>query len=167
MADLQRSLWFQSADGRFGLSVPEPAVKELLKFCQDANDVETGGIIIGRYSKDQATAVVDRITGPPPDSMHFFAQFLRGVQGLQELLNRVWSKQERLFYLGEWHYHPLPNPNPSADDVAQMQTIANSQKYACPEPILLIVAGPPAKGWLFSATVHPKRKQIEFLKESH
>jgi len=166
VTDSKRPLHFQSADGRFGLSFLEDAVEELLKYCREAEDVETGGIIIGRYSEDRATAVADRVTGPPPDSKHFFAQFLRGVQGLQELLNCVWSKRERQFYLGEWHYHPLPNPVPSADDIAQMREIANSKKYACPEPLLLIVAGPPAQGWLFSVTVHPRQRQMLFLKET-
>ena len=139
VTDSKRPLHFQSADGRFGLSFLEDAVEELLKYCREAEDVETGGIIVGRYSEDRVTAVADRVTGPPPDSKHFFAQFLRGVQGLQELLNCVWSKRERQFYLGEWHYHPLPNPVPSADDIAQMREIANSKKYACPEPLLHVV----------------------------
>ena len=153
MVDSTHPLHFQSADGKFGLSVPEDVVKELLKYCQDAEDVETGGIIIGRYSDDQVTAVVDRVTGPPPDSKHLFTRFLRGVQGLQALLNRVWSKPERQYYLGEWHYHPRPNPAPSAEDIGQMQEIAKSERYACPEPVLLIVYGQPSDRRGFSAHV--------------
>lgn len=165
LADPIHPLDFQSADGRFALSIPKDAVEELLEFCRNAKNVETGGIIIGRYSEDQAIAVVDQVTGPPPDSKHLFARFLRGVHGLQELLNRVWSKRERQFYLGEWHYHPLPNPTPSADDVAQMQEIANSPKYACPEPILLIVAGPSARGWLLSANIYSRQGKVHMMTE--
>lgn len=156
MTNLQDFIHFQSTDSRFVLSISKETVEDMTQFCRDAVNLETGGILIGRYSEDQKIAIVDEVTGPPPDSKHFLARFLRGVQGLQELLNRMWSKHEKRFYIGEWHYHPLPNVNPSRDDIAQMNEIARSNQYYCPEPILFVIAGPPTIGWQFSATVHPR-----------
>lgn len=160
LATPEMPLHFRSADGEFGLSLSAAAIKELLEICGATGNMETGGILIGRYSNDCSIALVDQVTGPPADSKHFFARFLRGVAGLQDLLNCMWAKEERRFYLGEWHYHPLPAPNASADDISQMQQIAFSDRYACPEPILVILSGPPCADWRLSATVYPRHKSI-------
>lgn len=163
LADAEHALHFRSDDGQFRLSVPEGAVQQLLKFCCEAGNVETGGILIGHYSADRTTAVVDRISGPPPDSKHFLSRFFRGVDGLQDLLIRMWSAAKRQYYLGEWHYHPLPDAEPSRDDIVQMNKIASSDRYACPEPVLLIAAGAPSVAGLFSATVHSRARSMQTM----
>lgn len=166
MADPEKPVTFQSADGRFSVSLLGNVVEKMVRFCSAAHDLETGGILIGRYSDNRAVAIVEQVTGPPPDSHHYFARFLRGVVGLQELLNRLWRKKEKKYYLGEWHYHSLSIPTPSDDDIAQMNHIAASEKYACPEPILLIVAGLPSTEWNFSATVHPLNKPMVMMSQA-
>jgi hypothetical protein len=40
--------------------------------------------------------------------------------------------------LGEWHFHPVPRTEPSADDFSQMLKIARNAGYDCKEPLLLI-----------------------------
>ena len=153
MPEQHNSIGFHSNDGRFGLELPRAVVQDMLRICQEAGGVETGGILLGRYNKEHNLAVVQSVTGPPPDSQRFFARFLRGVSGLQELLNRLWQRKEREFYLGEWHHHPLAIPDPSLDDLVQMKDIARSDRYACPEPILVILSGSPTKDWQLSAIV--------------
>jgi hypothetical protein len=125
------------------------------RFCLASRDAETGGILIGRYSDDRSMAFVEQVTGPPPDSRRAFATFFRGVKGLQELLDRLWAKPDKRYYLGEWHYHLSPILTPSRDDVMQMGRIASSNSYACPEPILVIVTGPSTPRCLLSVTIHP------------
>lgn len=155
VADPEKTTMFRSADGRFGVLLKAHVIKEVVRHCRASREAETGGILVGHYSEDQAIAVVEQVTGPPPDSQRCFAAFLRGIKGLQEMLNLLWIKPEKRYYLGEWHYHPLPVLAPSDVDVEQMAKIAASEKYACPEPILLIIAGLKSTECRFSISVHP------------
>lgn len=145
--------------------ITQDAISEMSRLCQSCGLAETGGILIGNYSQDHRTAFINRVTGPPNDSQHYFANFVRGVRGLQDLLNKLWSQPEKQYYIGEWHYHPLPILNPSGEDVRQMQTIALSGAYACPEPILIIVGGSTETECRFSVTIHPMHeKAISLLR---
>jgi integrative and conjugative element protein (TIGR02256 family) len=134
---------FQSADRRFGLRIPPGELDRMVSFCRKAERAETGGVIAGRYSEEHDWAIVTEVTGPPADSRSGPTWFRRGVRGLQQLIERLWQR-DRSYYLGEWHYHPYSSPNPSATDTRQMREIADSDSYACPEPILLILGGDPA-----------------------
>lgn len=138
----RQKLMFRSENKMFSVSFSGGIIAELASVCNKSPELETGGILIGRYSKDHTTAIVEQVSGPPPDSQHHFATFFRGTRGLQDLLNLLWSKPKKSYYLGEWHYHPLPILTPSAADIEQMKQIAASKEYACPEPILVIVAAP-------------------------
>lgn len=99
---------------------------------------ETGGILVGAYHDDHKGAVVRRVVAGPPDSRGSAAHFHRGIAGIQELLNEAWREGE--YYLGEWHTHPFGSVAPSGHDVAQMRAISRSPGYACPEPLLVVIA---------------------------
>ena len=150
-----------SDDGRFGLYVAPRHVGTLLSLCSEANHLETGGILIGRYNKTHDVAVVTRVCGPAEDSRRGRQQFWRGFRGIQRLLNCLWRKQE--YYLGEWHYHPGGPARPSAVDIAQMKCIAESTAYHCPEPILIIVGGMPPLNWEAVAYVFPRGQELVWL----
>lgn len=130
----------RSADNRFGIRLEAAHVASLLAECLKAGNQETGGILIGLYSRDHAMAFVTEVTSPPIDSKHGHTWFDRGIRGLKRKLQVSWRKANT-FYLGEWHFHPGAPPNPSPVDSTQMAQIATSPHYACPEPILLIVGG--------------------------
>lgn len=153
LADESGSRRFCSPDGCFDVVVPHAMIQKMHQICVEAGGVETGGILLGRYSEDLRCASIHSITGPPPDSKKRFSQFVRGIKGLPELLAKLWNKTDRTYYLGEWHHHPLSIPNPSPDDINQMNQIANSEKYACPEPILLILSGSPSENWTVTANI--------------
>jgi len=131
----------------------------MLGHCRRSAKKETGGIVIGHYNARHTCAICQRVTGPPGDSVHVAARFLRGVSGLQKLLNRMWQRQQE-YYLGEWHYHPFAAPAPSPSDVMQMLSIAEDPNYSCPEPILIIVGGDPDGKWQPSATVYAKAQLV-------
>lgn len=145
----------RTPDRRFGVTLSGDVLGELLRHCVAADDHETGGLLIGAYTDRFDMAVVHRVTGPSPDSQAGPTWFRRGVQGLQELLQKRW-RMEGDYYLGEWHFHPGALPQPSGDDHAQMQTISRSPPYRCPEPILVILGGDPAGEWSVSAQVYPQ-----------
>lgn len=143
----------RSPDRRFGLLLPEAVVRELLGHCVEADGVETGGILLGRYTPELDSAEVTVVTGAPADSRAGRTWFHRGTVGLQRLVGRLWRDQ-REYYLGEWHYHPSAAPTPSGTDVTQMRMIATDPARACPEPILVIVGGDPAGDWVLAAGVY-------------
>ncbi|MBV8526819.1 MAG: Mov34/MPN/PAD-1 family protein [Candidatus Dormibacteraeota bacterium] len=117
----------------------------ILLHCERARKVETGGILIGRYSKLGDQAFVTAVTGPPTDSVATRQSFVRGIRGLQRHISRAWLRRE--FYLGEWHFHPMAAPYPSRRDLAQIKTFALDPDYACPEPILIVIGGDPMSRW--------------------
>jgi integrative and conjugative element protein (TIGR02256 family) len=127
--------------------------------------VETGGILIGRYTAAHDCALVTGVLGPPPDSRGGRTWFDRGVGGLQALLDRVWG-QRRDFYLGEWHYHPFAAPGPSGKDYKQMNEIAATVSWKCPEPVLVIVGGDPRGAWRASAMVTTRAGEQIQLREA-
>ena len=137
-------LVFGSVDGRFNLSLPTDLWDELCLFCQNAGQIETGGILIGNYDYKLNRAMVTQVIGPTADSKGGKSWFLRGIKGLQPILNNLWQSRQE-FYLGEWHFHPYALPIPSHQDIKQMRQIARTQAYNCPEPLLLIVGGDPQK----------------------
>jgi integrative and conjugative element protein (TIGR02256 family) len=143
----------RSPDRRFGLLLDEKIVREILSFCAVADGVETGGILLGRYTPDLECAEVTMVTGAPSDSQAGRTWFNRGTAGLQRLVLRLW-REKREYYLGEWHYHPGAAPTPSRTDITQMRKIATDPKRACPEPVLVIVGGDPTGDWVLAAGVY-------------
>ena len=116
------------------------------RYCRDAGSVETGGILVGRYSDDLALAIVREATPPPTDSKRGRSGFVRGVSGLSEMLGKRWRARERTFYIGEWHFHPASHVEPSGDDFAQMIQISRAREYDCKEPLLLILGASKCEG---------------------
>lgn len=154
---------WRSLDARFGVVLQPQHAEQLRLFCLEVSNQETGGILVGRYNNRHDTATVTRVSGPPPDSRASRSMFQRGTAGLQRLLNRVWRGGEE-YYLGEWHFHPEGEPMPSERDILQMDEIAHSQSYNCPEPILLIVGGKPEGEWSIRVFVYPEGKQAELVR---
>ena len=136
---------FRSEDNRFGLRVPNSIVQKILDCCRHAEVFETGGILGGYYNPEHDCAVVSAISTEPSDSRRGRSWFERGVNGLQRWLNGLWRRQQ--YYLGEWHFHPGGTSAPSNVDLSQMQRIASTKSYHCPEPVLLIIGGDPWGVW--------------------
>lgn len=163
MSDQQEKLEYWSADRKFGAVLVPNALDDLLRHAGQAGNLETGGILMGRYNDHHDCATVDYISGPPLDSQQDRTTFVRGVKGLRAIVARFWTK-ERRYYLGEWHFHPGASPDPSQTDLATMAAIARDSKYACPEPILLILGGKPPQSWQIKMLVtQPDQRQVELL----
>jgi len=153
---------FSSADERFRVELSQAALDVMMEEAVKSYPNETGGILIGRYTRSRTTALVERATPPTADSRAGRTNFYRGVRGLQKLLRRLWRRpiEERRYYLGEWHFHPGANPAPSPSDKDQMVRISQSEEYQCPEPILVIIGGQPPREhalatWIFRRNSAP------------
>ena len=128
----------RTKDGSHSLIVDADALREIDSICSAAGDIETGGVLIGRYSANGTTATILEATAPPSDSQQGHTWFNRGSAGLRKTLQQRWRNKERSYYIGEWHFHPAAHVVPSADDFSQMAQIANANQYKCREPLLLI-----------------------------
>lgn len=126
-----------SEDKHFNISISPSIIEKLLGQSKKSNDNETGGILIGHYDKNLEWAIISEVTGPPDDSQSGPNWFYRGIKGLQQKLSNLWPRQK--YYLGEWHFHPHGAAIPSQSDMNQMKKIADSSKYHCPEPILILI----------------------------
>lgn len=130
---------FSEETNSFKIQLSDKLKRKIFRICQKSYPNESGGILIGKYSSDLKTAIIYSITDAPSDSKMGKTWFKRGVNGLQELLNRKWVKSQQ-FYLGEWHFHPNGTPIPSQTDIQEMRKISKNHNYNCPEPILLIAS---------------------------
>lgn len=133
------SLLARTTDGRFGLIIEARTLYDLDRMCTAAGVIETGGVLVGRYSEDLTTAITTEATPPPSDSRLGPSWFIRGVAGIREMLRRRWCSKERTYYIGEWHFHPAVHVEPSEVDVAQLYRICREPNYHCAEPVLLIL----------------------------
>lgn len=130
---------FASKDDRYAVSIPQYNLDQMKEQCERFSPLETGGLILGRYSNDGRVAKVLSITNSPRDSEHTQSSFIRGTEGLKELLMRKWKANE--YYLGEWHTHPYAPPKPSPRDIRQMKSISSDIRYQCAAPVLVIYCG--------------------------
>ncbi len=128
-------------------------MKHMLRLCAADPERETGGILIGFYSRDFTTAHVVEATSPPRDSKSGPDWFHRGTEGLETMLRKRWDAEPRTHYIGEWHFPTANIPWPSAQDLKQMRAVAQDAKYNCTEPILVIVCPVGENQWVFRSYV--------------
>ena len=150
---------FWSSDRRFGLQISQGEFSKILNDCRASQGHETGGILVGHYTEAHDCARITVVTTAPIDSKKSRMSFMRGVHGLKNILDDLWHKKKE-YYLGEWHFHPFAAPSPSGTDIAQMNEIARTSSYECPEPVMLLLGGDPVNDWNVRAFVFPKGKQM-------
>ena len=151
------NLLFQDKNQSYSVKFDTKAYEQMLYYCAISNPYETGGILIGNYSSNQAIANILQITPPPKNSSHSKCTFHRGIDGLKRILDLAWDQGQ--YYLGEWHYHPNASTAPSNIDKNQMIVLSQDQKLKCPEPILIIVGGY-QDSWNISARLFVNKQEI-------
>jgi integrative and conjugative element protein (TIGR02256 family) len=151
-------------DFTYTVILDEKIIQQMLWFCKEKMPLETGGILVGKYSDEGTSAKITNISGPPKDSKHGKSTFYRGVKGLTPWLSELWTTTGE-YYLGEWHFHPHFFPVPSPIDHRQMKQISKDSRYHCPEPILFIIGGDPDGKWYTSCYVFHRNGSMITLKE--
>ncbi len=87
-------------------------------------NVETGGILLGRLSESARAIYVIDALGAPSDSTRSASHFLLGVLGVRAALEEyARSANHSLYCVGTWHSHLAPSA-PSGTDHATGKTIA-------------------------------------------
>lgn len=99
---------------------------------------EFGGLLIGKYSDDFKTCVIETAVLPVKyKSLRY--SFKRGKEGLKGKLKEFYYSEPRLIYVGEWHTHPDSFAIPSSKDKSAMKEIEDHSDVNITSPLLLII----------------------------
>lgn len=129
---------FTSQDAPLVVEVQDGAYDSIVADCLKSPSLETGSILVGRYSQNGTTAEIQEAFSPPLDSVGTKSSFHRGTSGVSKELDSLW-KNTGTHYVGEWHYHPIGNGQPSDRDNSQMIQFARNSDVQCQVPVLVIV----------------------------
>jgi len=100
--------------------------------------VETGGVLIGRWSDVTNAFYVVDVLPAPPDSKFSRAEFNLGVTGLTPAIDAiVEGTAGALYAVGTWHNH-LVNSGPSSTDKKTADLLASQQLF----PAVLLIHTP-------------------------
>lgn len=125
-----------------------------------AGDLESagGGDVLAAAARCYAAAVwsarMPIAVAPSPlrACIDYASLLIQTGRQLKNWLDSLWHRGAA-FYLGEWHFHPYASARPSGTDQQQMRDIARSDRYRCPEPVLVIVGGDPSAAYELSVSV--------------
>jgi integrative and conjugative element protein (TIGR02256 family) len=158
-----RIIHFRSACGRYGVSFQHALLVKLLHECRQAGHNETGGILWGKYNANLDDAAITDFSPAPSDSRRGRFSFERGIAGLQTRVRLLWKKNDREYYLGEWHFHPFASSAASSTDCQQMFAHAQDLQLQCPEPIMIIIGGNPSLVWTVNIAVYTRKGEVHVL----
>lgn len=111
--------------------------------------LETGGVVVGRFSEvANAFTIVDLIAAPS-DSTRKPNEFKLGVNGLNEAISQLVSVGAGTIYpLGTWHNH-LGDTGPSVTDLGTGALLAVGQSF----PALLLIRTPTGFRTVFAEAI--------------
>jgi hypothetical protein len=133
---------------------------EMQQMAKKAEDIETGGVILGEWCHLSNRIYVDRVTGPPVDSICSKDEFQCGIDGVDELsLKAQIETRGSCQLVGIWHSHPKGSANQSGTDFATMSD-AVRQARPSTRQFLMLIRG---KGIKEIAAYGYTRKEVEEL----
>lgn len=142
------------------IEVKQSLLDELYELGLKHYPKEFGGLLVGYYSEDFKTCIVENSIVPKKykSSRYFFE---RGKDGLKQKLTEFYNSTPRLIYVGEWHTHPDGIPSPSNTDLNAMIEIAESGEVNIENPILMILGVSKTERKL-GAFVYSKNKLLKY-----
>lgn len=125
------------------------AVASMLEEGRRAHPMETGGLLIGYWSRNDS-AVVSRVIGPGPRAIQWTDSF-EPDYGFQEAeIARIHIESQGVErYLGDWHTHPDGGLYLSAKDRDVLRRIADHEEVSTDQPLMLVLV----TGESFSAAI--------------
>ena len=104
--------------------------------------IETGGILVGSWDRTRNIIYVVGAIGPPRDSTRERSGFVRGVVGLEGILEVLSVRtMGNVAYVGEWHTHPPGSGSkPSTTDRDFLQEMHERTRLE-DAPALLLICG--------------------------
>ncbi|MBU9628399.1 Mov34/MPN/PAD-1 family protein [Burkholderia multivorans] len=113
---------------------------------------EAGGQLFARFDTD--TMVIVRATEPTARSRRGRTFFCPSRPDEQKEIKALFA--EGLHYVGDWHSHPEPFPEPSSADITKMEGIYSESQHELNCMMILIVGTSEAAAgiWLGSISDH-------------
>ena len=153
-------IWTLSPDGSVATEViaPEPVIRfgagaweiamdsgllhRIYKMREAIMPAETGGILFGLVDIPAKRIHLVDASKAPPDSVERRSEFVRGVEGVEELMENVRRRTAgQVRYVGEWHSHPpRASARPSAIDGKQIDWLAALMGMDSMPALMLIAA---------------------------
>jgi integrative and conjugative element protein (TIGR02256 family) len=112
------------------LKIATKPLYTMLSFQQhNQNELEAGGMLIGRYLLGCDDIVVDQVTVPMDGDVRERCFFQKNTINHQRILESLWEQSKGTAnYIGEWHTHPETIPNPSGHDFNQWRKVLKETK---------------------------------------
>jgi integrative and conjugative element protein (TIGR02256 family) len=108
------------------------------KYKQLPGRQESGGILLGRVYENKI--FVEAVTAPSYWDRAGLTFFTRNRSKAQDLVNNAWHDSEgELIYLGEWHTHSEPHPQPSTTDRTMIRKMLQESKMEIDFLVTVIV----------------------------
>ncbi len=124
--------------------LPEHAVRSMTTEANGRAPQETGGVLLGYWSKDGREAVVTDVVGPGPEATHGNANFAPDYDFQEREISRLYEESaRRLHYLGDWHSHPNGLGELSRLDRRTLRIVGDSRAARAEHPVMVILAGGP------------------------
>lgn len=100
------------------------------RYVQHSSEPEAGGVLLGRRLLDSMDVLVDSVTTPFPSDIQKRRAFVRNAIGHQDAVDSAWEESHgTTVYLGEWHTHPQPRPEPSRTDLGDWRRKSEEDSY--------------------------------------
>ena len=121
---------------------------------------ETGGILMGYWSKSNGEVVITNATGPGPQAEHSLNYYMPDNKWQHEEAIRIYEKIN-VEYLGDWHSHPYTSDYLSLSDRRTLRTISRHNNSRVKFPLMLILHGQDA--WMTTIWKFSPIKLTRFL----
>ena len=125
----EKTIRFEKTDGN-RLIVDGSVIHKFIQYQQNSfNDYEAGGLLLGRHLKNCSHLAVDHISKPQRGDKRSRYGFFRG-KGHQKIAHKYWAiSNSTCAYLGNWHTHPEPYPEPSQTDINDWLNVLKNDVY--------------------------------------
>lgn len=122
----------------------------LVAECDRMSPLETGGVLLGYWTKPEECPVITYALGPGKHAIHEHTAFLPDQEWHERAVAELYKASgRRLQYLGDWHSHPNGGAALSDLDRRTLARIAASRAARSPRPLMLVMSPGP----LWQATV--------------
>lgn len=135
--------------------LPETIYKFIIDETKKNPEIETGGILIG-HKNENGSVTITLASEPGINARKEKSGFSKDIESCQKILDETYENSSgKEIYVGEWHYHPCKNYDPSNTDLKSLSEIASDKEYITTKPIMIILSNEGNA----SCTVHPIDKK--------
>lgn len=125
-------------DRHLRLTIAAPSLAQMAHLAWSQFPLETGGVLLGRAHETDVQ--VEHVIGPGPGATHERYRFTPDAAWQANEVADLWSADNTVAYLGDWHTHPEGTTRLSDLDAQTARDIAASQAARQPTPVMMVVA---------------------------